>query len=66
MAVTTGPESILEPRYEFKEVTDNVNSLVWLPNSACEILVATEDNVIICDTRSPGTINKFIDEGNCK
>lgn len=43
-----------------------MNSLVWLPNSACEILVATEDNVIICDTRSSGTINRLIDDGNCK
>lgn len=38
-------------KHEFKEVNDDVNALIWLPNSACEIMAATEDNLMICDTR---------------
>ena len=47
-------------------MNDDVNTLVWLPNSACEIMAATEDNLMICDTRQTWTISKFIDKGNDK
>lgn len=55
-----------EHKFEFKEVNDDVNALVWLPNSACEMLAATEDNLMMCDTRQTWTINKVIDHGNNK
>ena len=48
-------------KHDFKEVNDDVNALVWLPQSACEIMAATEDNVMVCDTRQTWTINRVID-----
>jgi hypothetical protein len=48
---THNAETVSIPKHEFKEVDDDVNALVWLPNSACEMMVATEDTLFICDTR---------------
>ena len=55
-----------EPKYEFKDINDDVNALAWLPSSQNDILVATEDNLKICDIRSTWTIKKFIEEVSFK
>jgi hypothetical protein len=43
------------------KVNDDVNALAWLPNNACELIVATEDNLILCDTRKDWQ-NKLFDD----
>ena len=58
----TNPEAILDPKYSFKGVNDDVNSVCWLPGSETDLLAATEDNLKICDTRSPWINNKLITE----
>jgi WD40 repeat protein len=59
-------ETVSEYKFQFKEINDDVNALVWVPNSACEMLAATEDSLIVCDTRQTWTISKEIDHGNNK
>jgi hypothetical protein len=58
---TSTAETVSEYKHEFKEVNDDVNAVVWLPNSACEVMAATEDNLMVCDTRQTWTINRVID-----
>lgn len=41
-------------------------ALAWLPNSTTELLVATEDDLSVCDIRSTWAIQKFLEEGHCK
>jgi hypothetical protein len=41
---------VQRPLHQLK-VNEDVNALAWLPNSACALIVATEDNLILCDTR---------------
>jgi len=45
------PETILEPKFQFKGLNDDVNAVCWLPNSETDLLAAVEDNMKICDTR---------------
>jgi hypothetical protein len=45
------PETILEPKFKFKGLNDDVNAVCWLPNSETDLLAAVEDNMKICDTR---------------
>jgi len=41
------------------KVNEDVNALAWLTNSACTLIVATEDNLILCDTRNDAK-NKIV------
>jgi WD40 repeat protein len=66
LEVSQNPDYFVEPRHEFKEVNDDVNALVWLPNSHTEIIFATEEDLSLCDIRSTWTVKKFIEEGHCK
>ena len=60
-------ESISKVKYEFKEVKDEVNAVVWLPNSATDLIAATENNLVICDTRQPWVVKqKIVDTGNTR
>ena len=45
------PETITEEKYSFAQVMDDVGALCWLPESATEMLAATQDSLLICDTR---------------
>ena len=47
----TNPEAILDPKYSFKGVNDDVNSVCWLPGSETDLLAATEEHLKLCDTR---------------
>lgn len=56
------PETILDPKYQFKGVNDDVYSVCWLPGSETDLLAAIEDNLKICDTRQPWISNRFIND----
>lgn len=43
------------PKHEFQGVEDDVNALEWLPNSAHEMMAATQDKLFVCDTRQVWT-----------
>ena len=47
----TNPDAIFQEKFAFNEVNDDVNALRWIPDSATEMVVATEDSLMICDTR---------------
>ena len=47
----TNPERIIEPKIQLNEVTEDVNALSWIPDSATDLLVATEDSMMIWDIR---------------
>ena len=41
--------------------------MVWLPNSATDLIAATENNLVICDTRKPWVVKqKIVDTGNTR
>ena len=47
----------------FTEVNEDVLSLKWIPNSATEMVVATENSLMICDTRdSSWPVRNLIEE----
>jgi hypothetical protein len=43
-------------------VNDDVNALAWFPSSTCELLVATEEDFLICDTRKHFEQTSFYDQ----
>ena len=45
------PDPIYQEKFDFTEVNEDVLSLKWIPNSATEMVVATENSLMICDTR---------------
>ena len=56
------PITISAPKHSFKEVIEDVNSVCWLPDSATDMIVATEDNLCLCDTRVSWKVKKYIEE----
>ena len=54
------PETITEEKYSFAQVMDDVGALCWLPESANEMLAATQDSLLICDTRQHWSLNSQI------
>ena len=53
----------MQEKFAFNEVNDDVNALCWIPDSATEMIVATEDSLMICDTRfSSWPVRNHIEE----
>ena len=57
------PDPIYQEKFTFTEVNEDVLSLKWIPNSATEMVVATENSLMICDTRdSSWPVRNLIEE----
>ena len=57
------PDPIYQEKFDFTEVNEDVLSLKWIPNSATEMVVATENSLMICDTRdSSWPVRNLIEE----
>jgi len=63
---TTGPETIFEPKYTFKEVKEDVNAVCWLAESATELLAATDESLMLFDTRATWMVKDFIEDSHNK
>ena len=68
LAEAANPTMIFEPKVFFTHnmVSEDVNAISWLPKSATELLVATEDNLMICDCRTNWTAKIVVDESSSK
>lgn len=49
------PETITEEKVNFAQVSDEVDALCWMPDSGTDLLAATKDNLLFCDTRASWT-----------
>jgi hypothetical protein len=49
----------MEPKILFNDVNEDVNAVAWISEN--ELLVATEDSLLICDTRMLFSIKTQID-----
>jgi hypothetical protein len=45
------PDLIVEPKYSFSKINEDIYSLCWLVDSRNELLYGTETSVKLCDTR---------------
>jgi len=61
---TVDPITITEERYNFAQVSDDVNAVCWLPSSCNDLLAATPDSLLICDLRASWASKKHQIEEN--
>ena len=46
-----GPKIVTECHEAFPNITDDIYSIAWLPESEHELIYATENQIQFCDTR---------------
>ena len=63
---TVEPEPITEEKVCFSQVNDDIMALSWLPESSTDLLAASTDSLLICDTRASWTAKPQIEENSHK
>ena len=63
---TVDPETITEEKISFAQVNDDINALSWLPESSTDLLAASTDSLLFCDTRASWTTKPQIEENSHK